>query len=473
MLPMSEHAGIRSARLLSALVLVGVASSCATTHPDEALHDAGMLAGARGAPMVVWRIDAEPGAPPTDAVQTLLARPLDADTAVAIAVERNPELRATLERAGIAQADLAQATRISGLTLGGSWLSGSGDAHKTSWNVGFELLDILIMPLRKRVAEAAVQQAKLEIGQAVLDLVAETRTAFARAQASRAVADRLREAAAAEQAAAEFAEALFAAGNLGELERAQARAASAERRAESVRAELDASADREAVQRLLGLRDAAGWTAAPLAPLPEQDPPLAEIDGAASRRLDLEAARFAVETLEHAISAKRKTRFLPVALEVGVEREDEGDRPQITGPTLALRLPLFDTGKASLARLDSELRQARWQLEARVVAARSDARIASAGLRAAREQEELARTELVPQRSRALDLTLRSYNMMLVGAPAVLLAKQTELDAERGAIAAQRDYWIARAELDRALGGGSGVATAEPAKAETKKGGTR
>ena len=468
----SERAGAGPLRSLLSIVLLAAAAGCATTRPDAVLHDAGALAASRGAPDTAWRLDAEPGAPPSEALQALLARPLDADAAVAIAVERNPELRATLERAGIAQADLAQATRLSGLTLGGSWLSGGG-AHRNSWNVGFELLDLLIMPLRKRVGEAAVQQAKLEIGAAVLDLVAETRTAFARAQASRAVADRMRQVEAAEKAAAEFAQALFAAGNLGELELAQARATSAERRAERVRAELEAAADREAVQRLLGLRDAGGWTAVPLAALPAEDPPLAEIDAAASRRLDLEAARFAVETLEHAISAKRKTRFLPVALEVGVEREDESDGTRITGPTLSLRLPLFDTGKASLARLDSELRQARWQLEARVVAARSEARTATAGLRAAREQEELARTELVPQRGKALDLTLRSYNMMLVGAPAVLLAKQSELDAERGAIDAQRDYWIARAQLDRALGGASGVTVDTATKAETKKGTTR
>ncbi len=470
MLPLPEGARARALPLSLLIAALAAASGCATTQPDAALHGAGALAEARGAPATSWRLDSAPGAPLAADVELRLTQPLDADAAVAIAVERNPELRATLERAGLAQADLAQATRLAGFTLGGSWLRGGG-AHKSTWNVGFDLLDVLLLPLRRRLAEAAVEQAKLEIGQAVLDLVAETRTAFARAQASRAVADRLSKVEAAEKAAADFAAALNAAGNLGDLELAQARALWAERRAERLRAELEAAEDREALQRLLGLRDAAAWTAVPLASLPAEDPPIDAIDTAAMRRLDLEAARFAVDMLERAISAKRRTRFLPVALEVGVEREVETDGLRLTGPTLGLRLPLFDTGKASLARLDSELRQARWQLEARTVAARSAARLAAAALHAAREQEALVKSELVPQRARALDLTLRSYNMMLVGAPAVLLAKQAELDAERAAIVAQRDYWIARAELDRAVGGAA--VGAQPTNSTKPKGAAR
>jgi len=456
-LPSRVRASALPPLTLTAVAAVAmVVSGCATTRPDDALRDAAKLSAARGAPSVGWRLDAAPDGPLSTEVQALLARPLDADGAVAIAVVRNPALRVTLERAGVAQADLAQATRIADLTLGGSWLAGGGD-RKTSLRVGWNLLDVLVMPLRRRLATAAVEQTKLEIGQAVLDLVAATRTAFARAQASRAIADRWADVETAEKAAADFAQALFDAGNLGELERVQARSAWVERRAERIQAELEAAADREAVGRLLGLTDAVPWTSVPLPPVPSSDPPVEQIEERALGRLDLGAARFAVDTLAGALAAKRRTRYLPIELELGVERERETDGVQVTGPALALRLPLFDTGKASVARLESELRRARWQLEEHVVSARSEARGASAGLAAARAREELARVELVPLRARALELTLASYNMMLVGAPSVLLAKQAELAAERSAVTARRDYWIARAELERALGGAPGV----------------
>ncbi len=43
--------------------------------------------------------------------------------------------------------------------------------------------------------------------------------------------------------------------------------------------------------------------------------------------------------------------------------------------------------------------------------------------------------------------------MMLKGAYDLLQAKQAEVAAERGYVDAWRDYWIARRELERALGG--------------------
>ena len=46
-----------------------------------------------------------------------------------------------------------------------------------------------------------------------------------------------------------------------------------------------------------------------------------------------------------------------------------------------------------------------------------------------------------------------NYNAMLTGAFELFSGKREELDAERGWIAARRDYWITRAELERAVGG--------------------
>jgi len=43
----------------------------------------------------------------------------------------------------------------------------------------------------------------------------------------------------------------------------------------------------------------------------------------------------------------------------------------------------------------------------------------------------------------------------------LLLAKQNEILAERGYIGALRDYWIARADLERAVGGRLGGTSIE------------
>ena len=44
------------------------------------------------------------------------------------------------------------------------------------------------------------------------------------------------------------------------------------------------------------------------------------------------------------------------------------------------------------------------------------------------------------------------YDAMLLGVYQLLLAKQAELDTYRETIEAQRDYWVARSSLERALG---------------------
>jgi len=60
---------------------------------------------------------------------------------------------------------------------------------------------------------------------------------------------------------------------------------------------------------------------------------------------------------------------------------------------------------------------------------------------------------VIPLRQRVVALTLEQYNAMLVGAYQLLQAKQNEVTAYREFIEALRDYWLARADLERATGG--------------------
>jgi cobalt-zinc-cadmium efflux system outer membrane protein len=72
---------------------------------------------------------------------------------------------------------------------------------------------------------------------------------------------------------------------------------------------------------------------------------------------------------------------------------------------------------------------------------------------AARDLALYYRRVLLPQRQRILALTLQHYNAMFKGAYDLLLAKQAEVETEKAHLEAWRGYWIARARLERALGG--------------------
>ena len=126
---------------------------------------------------------------------------------------------------------------------------------------------------------------------------------------------------------------------------------------------------------------------------------------------------------------------------------------RVTGPTLKLELPIFNQGQGRIARREAELRQAERRLEAEAIDIRAEVREARDRLLAEKDLALYYRDELVPERKRVLDLTVTNYNAMLKGPYDLLLARQNEIAAERGYIDALRDYWIARTDLERAVGG--------------------
>jgi len=70
-----------------------------------------------------------------------------------------------------------------------------------------------------------------------------------------------------------------------------------------------------------------------------------------------------------------------------------------------------------------------------------------------REVVERYTRVVLPLRTQVVELSQEQYNAMLIGAPQILLAKQDAVNAQRESVEALRDYWIARADLERAMGG--------------------
>lgn len=60
---------------------------------------------------------------------------------------------------------------------------------------------------------------------------------------------------------------------------------------------------------------------------------------------------------------------------------------------------------------------------------------------------------LLPLKQRIVDLTLKNYNFMLMGAFDLLEAKQSEIETQQDYKAAILDYWLILTDLQRALGG--------------------
>jgi outer membrane protein TolC len=438
----------------TALAVLAVAlCGCATTDPSGAFEDTRELVAGRHPGELRWLRDDEARAAAGKRLRELLAEPLTAEAAAEVALLRNAALQAELETLGIAQADLAQATRPANPGVSFTALSGDGESRRTAGVVA-GLVDWLVLPLRRRLAEAELEHTRLEVGRAVLETAAAARLALLAYQASEELAERLALAAEIDQAAAEYADALYGAGNLTALERAASAAAAAESRAEARRARAEADRWRERAALALGLGSGEAWSARRGVPAPAggvADPARLE-EAAVADRLDLAAARWAEESLERALTLRRRTRLFPAGIEIGVEREREGG-VTLTGPVVELRLPLFDTGKASVARLESELGRARWQRAALEAAVRSEVRRRAADLETAGELVEIYRDSVLPLRREVVQRTLAEVNQMIAGTFDLLAARRAEVAAERRAVEARADYWQARFELELALGG--------------------
>ncbi len=454
-------------RVLWALVALG----CASTDPRAAVESTAELTTRRGVGGVAETHALGDGEALARS-RVLLAEPLTPSTAAEVALLRSPRLRATLAELGIAQADLAQATRLANPGLTFARISGDGEAT-TTLGLAADVVDWLTQPLRRRLAEAELERTKLEVGAAILAQVAEAKLALIRYQAAGELAARFARIEEIDRAAADYATALHAAGNLTALERANAAAGWMETRAELGRARLEVARTREAVVVALGVDGVEAWSAAPLAGLPEQVLDTTTLETrAVAERLDLAAARWAVDAVDRARRLRSATRWLPVGVQVGVqsERDSGGDRGEVrlTGPTVELALPIFDSGAASLARLDAELARARAQLAAAEGAARSQVRERAAALAAARELAALYEETLLPLRREVLARTLAEYNQMIVGTFDVLLAKQIEIEAERRAIEARTEAWSAAIELELAVGAPLGAGAGETVREETR-----
>jgi outer membrane protein, heavy metal efflux system len=139
--------------------------------------------------------------------------------------------------------------------------------------------------------------------------------------------------------------------------------------------------------------------------------------------------------------------------------------PLLLGPNLVIELPIFDQRQAVIARLEAQRHEMARRLQEVAIDARSEVRLAALRLSAGREVVSHYREVLVPLRKTVTEQALLHYNGMFLSAFQLLTVKQGEVDARRGYLESLRDYWIARAELARALGGALPPATAQPAAA--------
>lgn len=449
------------------VALAGLAG-CASVRPQAAADDLRATLDGRLSSDVTWVTGADEDAAARAAVQRLLADTVSADAAVQVALLANRRLQATYEDLGLAQAQLVQAGLLSNPVFSGRalWPLDGGHAPEIGLGVAQSFLDVLTMPLRRRVAAAAYEAARARVAGAVLDHAARTRAAFLRAQADALRLDVQRRLTAAAEAGYTASRLLREAGNVPTLDLLAEQALYETARLDLVVAEAQAADSREALVRAMGLDGAAAASVAVGGRLPPvaqvADEPFVSADGAVldvpaleraavAASLNLTAARADLEAAARRAGVVRTEALVP-SVTVGGEAERR-DGAWEAGPEASLSLPLFDVGQARTAMARSEIRRRQALVQAIAVDVRSAARVLAARLVASRRAALHYQTVLLPLRASLVRETLLQYNAMQLGVFTLLQAQQMEADATRRYVDALATYWTTRTDLDLLLAG--------------------
>ena len=458
--PTARRTAVRLSPLLAALVLAG----CASVAPDGLRSAVGEHTADR-LPANAQLADPSPQAR-ADAQQQIaqwLQQPLDADTAVRIALLNSPALEAQIAALGVQDAQRVQALTLPNPTLTlGRFVN--GHEREIERQLSFGLVSLITLPWRARWQGWQMEQATLSAAQQVLLHAADTRRAWLRAVAAQQTlhsAETLHEAAA---AGGELARRMARVGNFSKLEQAQELRVQHDAAAALARARLNAALEREQLARLMGL-----WGSQSAFSLPKVLPDLpkpAELRSgddaeatALRERLDLRALRRELDT-----TADRNgfARVGAVFGDIGASysRNTATDRDtrhdDVTrGWELDIPLPIFDWGGAASGAARSTLQRNAAQLRDGALRARSEARSHWLRYRTAYDLAQQQRTEVLPLAQFMQDEAIYRYNGMFISTWQLLAQARATAQAVATATEAQRDFWLAETDLQLALTGTS------------------
>jgi cobalt-zinc-cadmium efflux system outer membrane protein len=429
------------------LLLVGL-TGCASVDLRAGFPEVSVVVEERAATKIVWNRGNDLDKEAAEKLRALLQKKLAADDAVQIAMLNNRDLQAIYTDLGVAQADLVQAGLFRNPILDAAVLfplSGVRPDLQLSVVIGF--LDALYVPLRKRVAAARFEEAKLRVTGAVLDLAAQVRRAFHEHQANGQMLELRQTIVQALTASWEVSRRLHDAGNITDLDLARDRAAAETSKLVLRSVEIAARQSREHLNDLMGTwAEQTGWEIDGRLPdIPAEPVPVNGLERVAlSRSIDLSQARQRIITAGQQLGYDRATALIPETdLGVGAERE-EGWK---VGPVLSVPIPLFDQGQARVGRAVAELRRSQQEYYALAVRVRATARAVRDRMVGAQDRALYYRDILLPLQERIVNEAQLQYNAMQIGIFHLLRDRERQIETGVAYVEALREYWVARTDL--------------------------
>ena len=298
--------------LFALLVFV---SGCTTVAMNAGFDDVKATVEERSASRIFWNTGTDLDKEAAEKVGSLLKTKLTADEAVQIALLNNRDLQAVYSDLGVAQADLVQAGLFNNPIFEAAFkFPTSGGQANLEFITVMNFLDVFYMPLRKRVAAARFEEAKLRVTGSVLDFAARVRTAFYLHLANEQMLELRQTIVQALNASLEVARRLNEAGNITDLDLARERALAEAGKLALRSAEIAVRQSREAVEQSNGaLGKNTEWQADGRLPDIPGQPMQTEISNVlrSSRSIDLSHARQRIVVAGEQLGFNRTTALIP------------------------------------------------------------------------------------------------------------------------------------------------------------------
>lgn len=433
---------------------------------------------------------AEPASPLPD-----FGEALTLDQALQMAMLANRDLQTAFADIGVARADLVQSGLLKNPTLAisGMFPEGGGRSRLTL-GLGEDIADLWQIPIRKKIARAALDEAMLKIVTQAVELAATVKQAYHQVQAQREAVQIARANIEIAQRSYDAALARFRAGQVGKIDVDLARAALLQAQLALIDIERLVRTSQDELALAIGLdRWPAGEVA--LDRLPAQAlPPVptnAAVDVALAERTDLQGQRRAVAAARNRVREEWLKIFPSIELSFDLERPERRAIPgrkiaydtliasaeagkltaptlqprserqrdkrmeinEVLGPGLTLPLPIFDQNQAQIAKAAIQYRQELSRYEGMVQRVEKDVRVAAANHRAASDTVGFYDTQLLPQLQSSLDTATASYRAGESSILNVIEAQKALVSSKSDVNKARLEQLLAADELEKAVGG--------------------
>jgi len=387
-------------------------------------------------------------------VRSILADGLTRDEAVELALRNNSQLQVAFDELGIAAADLDQAGLYTNPSLDAvlRFPSGEGGTNLEA-ELSFVLSDIWLVPIRRSLGQARLEQVTAQVISDVLNTAADAKQAYDHCLVLDSLLAQTGEIASTVRKWRDQVHERYEHGYSSQLDLSMADAAAAEMDVDLEVTEAERRIALARLGRLLGLT--AEHDLVVVGSLPDVPSELPDLDEVTRRALaerpDLQAARAGLLAADRALLLERHSRWRHVA--VGPAYAHEPDGEDLWGLVLQFDLPVFDANRAQRRRAAAELTQAQNQVHAVESLVREEVATAWERLALATSKERGVRDQILPARRRAFEHAQKYWREMQLNTLYMLEAQREFAEAKRQHVAALGEVQRAHVELEFALGG--------------------